>query len=86
MELADINYTSNDIDLTPLAVAAGKGRERIARLLLDRGADVNCNGGGEALIVAAQYGEKHMVKLLLDRGTDIILHWLLLHTTGTLKL
>jgi ankyrin repeat protein len=43
------------------------------KLLLDRGADVNIQGGpfGNALQAAAYYGSQEIVKLLLDRGADV---------------
>ncbi|KAM0125328.1 hypothetical protein ACHAO1_010650 [Botrytis cinerea] len=48
-------------------------KEEIAKLLLDRGADVNAQGGeyGNALQAAAWKGNQETVKLLLDRGADV---------------
>jgi hypothetical protein len=48
--------------------------EATVRLLLDRGADVNAQGGyyGNALQAAAQRsGNEATVRLLLDRGADV---------------
>jgi ankyrin repeat protein len=57
----------------PLHLAADVSSRRIARLLLDQGADVNAQDGeGEtALTIAARhrYGHK-LAELLLDRGAD----------------
>ncbi|KAF1930669.1 HET-domain-containing protein [Didymella exigua CBS 183.55] len=58
---------------TPLYYAAQLGLNRITRLLLDRGADVNSQGGeyGNALQAASVEGEEQVVKMLLDRGADV---------------
>ncbi|KAM0172531.1 hypothetical protein ACHAPF_007410 [Botrytis cinerea] len=48
-------------------------KEKIAKLLLDHGADVNAQGGeyGNALQAAARRGNQEIVKLLLDRGANV---------------
>ena len=53
--------------------AALRGSEVIVRLLLDRGADVNAQGGeyGHALQAAVSQKSEVIVRLLLDRGADI---------------
>src|SRR3990167_472016 len=63
---------------TALIEAASFGRTDTAKLLLDRGADINAinDYGGTALISAARFwprsdGNTDTVKLLLDRGSDI---------------
>ena len=42
-------------------------------MLLDRGADVNAQGGryGNALQAASRGGQDHVVQMLLDRDADI---------------
>jgi ankyrin repeat protein len=42
-------------------------------MLLDKGADVNVQGGeyGNALHAASSIGHKAMVKMLLDKGADV---------------
>ena len=62
---------------TPLYVAAEKGASVLTRILLDKGADVNAQGGhyGSALQAASAEGHKDIVTLLLDKGADV-------HTQG----
>jgi hypothetical protein len=58
---------------TPLYVAAEKRASVLTRMLLDKGADVNAQGGlyGNALQAALEKGDKEMATLLLDKGADI---------------
>jgi hypothetical protein len=58
---------------TPLYVAAEKGASVLTRMLLDKGADVNAQGGpyGNALQAASVGGHKAVVTLLLDKGADV---------------
>jgi ankyrin repeat protein len=58
-----------------LSAAVQFGHERIARLLLERGADPNWPEGagaprGAALYAAARAGHRALVELLLDHGAD----------------
>lgn len=55
-----------------LHIAARKENVSMARLLLDRGADVNLQDcdGRTALHLATERGLEAMVRLLLERGTD----------------
>ncbi len=63
----------------PLGAAAAYGYTEIARMLLDKGADIDVQipsgtaGGGSytPLIYAAKEGHADMVKLLLSRGVDL---------------
>jgi hypothetical protein len=58
---------------TPLYVAAERGAGGSARLLLDKGANVNAQGGhySNALQAASFKGHKEIVMLLLDKGADV---------------
>jgi ankyrin repeat protein len=57
----------------PLYYASRFGLRKIVKLLLDRGADVNVQGGdyGNALQAAAFIGHKEMVELLVSKGADV---------------
>jgi ankyrin repeat protein len=50
-----------------------KGASVLIRILLDKGADVNTQGGdyGNALLAASVRGYKEIVTLLLDKGAEI---------------
>lgn len=54
-------------------MAVRNGYGQIAKLLLDKGADVNALGGehGHALQAASESGREQIVKLLLDKGADV---------------
>jgi hypothetical protein len=56
-----------------LYLAAEHGHQKMVKLLLDKGADVNAQGGtyGNALQAALQGGHEQVVKLLLDKGADV---------------
>ena len=58
---------------TPLIVAPRKGNVEIAKLLIERGANINKTDitGQTPLHVACQNGREEMVKLLPERGADI---------------
>jgi ankyrin repeat protein len=58
---------------TPLYLAAEHGRKDVIHLLLDKGANVNVQGGlcGNALQAASHGGHEQVVKLLLDKGADV---------------
>jgi len=64
---------------TPLGCAAKNGRTAAAKILLDKGADINEKYGGyrfgmynpTALILASREGHFEIVKLLVERGADI---------------
>jgi ankyrin repeat protein len=63
----------DEIDQTPLIVAAQGGCKEIVEMLLQAGADIeHRNDQGEnALISAAQEGHKEIVQILLDAGANI---------------
>ncbi|KAF2787420.1 ankyrin, partial [Melanomma pulvis-pyrius CBS 109.77] len=56
-----------------LMYAAKHGHYEMAKLLLDKGADINTQGGeyGNALQAASVQGHEQVVKLLLDKGANI---------------
>ena len=58
---------------TPLYTVAAKGASFITRMLLDKGADVNAQGGryGNALQATSANGQKDIATLLLDKGADV---------------
>jgi len=58
---------------TPLLAAAENGHEAVARLLLDRGADVSTADEYRRtpLLAAAENGHEAVARLLLDRGADV---------------
>jgi hypothetical protein len=58
---------------TPLLVAAIFGRTDAAKLLIEKGANVNAssNDGATALHGAAFFGHAEIVKLLLDKGAKV---------------
>jgi hypothetical protein len=58
---------------TLLYLAAEHGHQRMVKLLLDKGVDVNAQGGdyGNALQAASVGGHEAVVKLLLNKGADV---------------
>ncbi|KAH8728164.1 ankyrin repeat domain-containing protein [Phaeosphaeriaceae sp. PMI808] len=56
-----------------LVYAVEHGHYEMAKLLLDKGADVDAQGGGygNALQAASSKGHEQIVKLLLDKGADV---------------
>jgi ankyrin repeat protein len=70
---ADPN-TTNDFGVTVLNVAASNGNIEIAKMLLDKGADIDGADvvlGWRPLMSAAEAGQDEMVKFLLGRGAPI---------------
>ncbi|KAI4159863.1 MAG: hypothetical protein LQ342_006191 [Letrouitia transgressa] len=72
-EGVDFERNSNSI-CPPLYYASMAGLAKSARLLLDRGADVNVQGGryGNAVQTAAYHGHRQVVQLLLDNGANTL--------------
>lgn len=71
-EGADVN--AKNFGNTALILAIENGHTDIAKLLIDRGANVNETGGlyeFQPLNLAAIYGHTAIVKLLIDRGADV---------------
>lgn len=68
----DVN-AANDMQMTPLHVAAIMRRPRLAQRLLEQGADVNAQSGtGQTpLHQAAQRGDGEMARLFLEHGADV---------------
>jgi ankyrin repeat protein len=50
-----------------------KGHEQIVRLLVEKGADANAQGGyyGNALQAASSEGHEQVVRLLVEKGADV---------------
>jgi ankyrin repeat protein len=74
MRLGSVELKSKDPNgRTPLYIVAEKGAYFMTRMLLDKGADVNEQGGeyGNALQAASSGGHEAVVKLLLDKGADV---------------
>jgi ankyrin repeat protein len=72
-EKANIEAT-NDDEEAPLLLAAKNEHKQVVKLLVDKGADVNAQGGlyGNALQAAVSYrGHEAVVRLLLDKGADV---------------
>jgi RNA binding exosome subunit len=57
----------------PLYYASLGGLRRVVKLLVDKNADVNTQGGhyGNALQAASIKGHEQVVKMLLDKGADV---------------
>jgi ankyrin repeat protein len=72
LRLEDFRRNLNSVP-TPLYYCAQLGLSTLTRLLLDRGDDVNAQGGGysNALQAASFRGHEQVVKILLDQGADI---------------
>ncbi|KAF2200242.1 ankyrin, partial [Delitschia confertaspora ATCC 74209] len=67
-----INMTDT-LGRTPLVLAAGNGHDETAKLLLDKGADINGQGRfyRNALQEASFQGHEQVVKLLLEKNADV---------------
>jgi hypothetical protein len=70
---ANVNQT-DDVGFPALSIAASRGDEKVTKLLLDAGADVNNRSvtlNDTALARAAQYGNRPTVHILLAAGAHV---------------
>jgi len=72
---ADVNYKNTSDGLTSLHYASSSGSVDMAKLLIDKGADINAadHKGTTPLMLAVQKNSLPVAKLLLERGADISL-------------
>jgi ankyrin repeat protein len=72
---ADVNAKDPYANMTPLMMAAYDGFTEIAKLLIEKGAEVNAKGGVDMdmtpLIYAASQDRFDMVKLLIENGATV---------------
>jgi ankyrin repeat protein len=70
---AAVNSQDKSSDKTTLVVAVEQGNIRIVKMLLEKGAEVNLQGGeyGNALQTASFYGRKEIAAMLLDQGAEV---------------
>jgi hypothetical protein len=69
----DLNAKEPSGGSTPLMIAALVGQTEAAKLLIEKGANINAgnNEGSTALLIAAFFCHTETVKLLLDKGADV---------------
>jgi len=64
-----------EVDVTPLSVAAAAGKADVVKLLLERGARINCGldayPSAYPLHEAARHGHLDMARFLLDHGAQV---------------
>ena len=63
---ADVNYSADPAETSPLVMAAAKDYEKMLRLLLDRGANIEFvdQVGKDAIALAKEKGHKSVVRIL----------------------
>ncbi|KAJ5654822.1 hypothetical protein N7490_001825 [Penicillium lividum] len=74
-----LSICGKDIDVTdstganPIISASRNGYDKIVQLLLEKGAEVNAQGGvyGNALYAASSRGHDKIVQLLLEKGAEV---------------
>jgi ankyrin repeat protein len=66
-------HAKDEAGRTALYWASELGHDKILQMLVDRGADINAQGGyyGSALQAASAQGHDKIVQMLLDRGADV---------------
>ena len=67
---ADLNAKDNG-NMSPLAWAIENGFEDVSKLLIERGADVNGEGGEFPLLVAIKNGNENIAKCLILQGAIV---------------
>jgi hypothetical protein len=70
---ADVDFSDDGSNYTPLMAALSNKREALAGFLMDKGADINLASkkfGTTPLHIACQTGCKSSVQILLDKGVD----------------
>jgi ankyrin repeat protein len=72
---ADVNVRDSYASMSPLMMVAYDGYTEMARLLIEKGAEVNAKGGADLdmtpLIFAASQDRIDMVKLLIEKGANV---------------
>jgi ankyrin repeat protein len=71
--LQDVHSRDSTDDTTPLHLASENGHVKVARFLLERGADVAAQNkdGGTPLHLASLYGEVEVAGMLIERGAEL---------------
>jgi ankyrin repeat protein len=56
-----------------LQAASSKGHKQVIRLLIEKGTEVNAQGGeyGNALQAASSEGHEQVVRLLIEKGAEV---------------
>jgi len=70
---ADVNHHTNSNEETPLHYCAMRGLNAVARILLDRGANINVKNkrGYTPLHIAILQAQQEMLKIFLEYGADM---------------
>ena len=87
---ADVNYSCGNSNMTALIFAAEENYKEIAKLLIERNADMNvvCRWKATAFMIAVSLGYPELVELLINEGAEVKLvadnvigqsRWIALH-------
>ena len=69
---ADINRQNKMYGHTPLIIACNYDYVEMAKLLIDKGADIHIKGkDGSTALIAAASNSRELVELLLSKGADV---------------